>query len=295
MVLVITQKPSNGFLGGPRNCSFSVRIKDVDYTITIEQLVIRIISIETNNGSYDDTLDIYYALEELLMLFDGQFYPVISANDGADITVSWKKRNLPNRISADFMIGTTNKLIDFNSVLDETLFQNWYHLREELDITHKMALYCLSNVDMPKDVLCGNMIELFKVLCSTVSNYKPGFSTPMNNMNRLELRAALRAVADQYGSDIFPEEFSESDKKERFIQILIQSRNRSAHIKNLPNQRYLDGTESVMYLIKLSLLYRVTLFDLLGINYNLYSKALKKRIKAIDNHSATRNFLNSIT
>ena len=154
MELAITQMPENGFLGGPKTNSFSVGINDVRYDVTINQLGRREITISSSSGQYEDLLSVYFNLETLLMLFDGQFYPVIKAFDGTDITASWKKRSLACYTSADFMIGSGNKLLEFDTILNDTLFQNWYTLKAELDIVHNMVLYCLSSVKMPKDMQC---------------------------------------------------------------------------------------------------------------------------------------------
>lgn len=55
---------------------------------------------------------------------------------------------------------------------------------------------------------------------------------------------------------------------ETFSAALKESRNRIAHIKAKQGKLFLDGKESVLYLCKLSMLYRIILFDLLEIPPN---------------------------
>jgi hypothetical protein len=290
--LSITQQPINGILGGPKHKGFAVSVNNTAYNISIDQQCQREVSISSPAGKYEDATSIYYSLVTLLMLFDGHFYPVVNAYDGTDITESWNKRALPSYSSADFMLGTGNKLIEFDQILDAQLLQNWCALKKELDLVHNMVLYCLSSVEMPKDMQVAFMTEAFKGVCELIHVRNPNFALPLNSKNKLELKAAFLAVVDQYGLDIFKEELSRN--KEGFAQVLVNSRNRIAHIKSRQNKRVLDGGESVMYLMKLSLMYRIVLFDLLGISKSVYDAALSSRVQTINNHKIMKAFLNSL-
>lgn len=292
MNLSITQQPINGILGGPKHKGFAVSVNNTAYNISIDQQCQREVSISSPAGKYEDATSIYYSLVTLLMLFDGHFYPVVNAYDGTDITESWNKRALPSYSSADFMLGTGNKLIEFDQILDAQLLQNWCALKKELDLVHNMVLYCLSSVEMPKDMQVAFMTEAFKGVCELIHVRNPNFALPLNSKNKLELKAAFLAVVDQYGLDIFKEELSRN--KEGFAQVLVNSRNRIAHIKSRQNKRVLDGGESVMYLMKLSLMYRIVLFDLLGISKSVYDAALSSRVQTINNHKIMKAFLNSL-
>lgn len=64
--------------------------------------------------------------------------------------------------------------------------------------------------------------------------------------------------------------------------ILVNSRNRIAHIKSKQNRKFLNGDESVLYLHKLSLMYRIILLDLLDIPLNRYKERLSNRIETIN-------------
>lgn len=83
--------------------------------------------------------------------------------------------------------------------------------------------------------------------------------------------------------------------KEQFAKILVDSRNRIAHIKSKQERRYLNGEESVLYLSKLSLLYRVILFDLLGMIEESYKGKLCRRTDALNQwQGIASNFLEEL-
>lgn len=74
-----------------------------------------------------------------------------------------------------------------------------------------------------------------------------------------------------------------SDDYNGFLQKLVHSRVRIMHIKtNRPLDKYYDGIYSDFYMRKLSLLYRVTLLDLLGIPSESYEGRLRKRTEVFD-------------
>lgn len=294
MKLTITQKPKDGFLGGPKGNSFSICHNTVNYEININQCDgQRTTIVSSESGTYADTLDICYSLESLLMLFDGQFYPVVSVFDGdTEITQSWKQRTLPSYSSADFMIGSGNRLIDFEAVLKAELLQKWHVLKKELDLIHKMVLYCLSSVQMPKDMQCSFMVEAFEGLAELVTQRKPEIVFPKASRGDSQLQLNLLTFIPRFGSAIFEKETQRDIDK--LTQILVDSRNKIAHIKSKQNRVYLDGGESVMYLMKLSLLYRVVLFNLLGIAESCYQDKLGLHVQLIDKHDVMRNFLEKL-
>ncbi len=274
--------------------SFSVCYKDASYGIIIEQCGKRKITITSPDSSeYVDTLAVYYTLETLLMLLDGQFYSVVSAFDGeTEITQSWKKRALPSYNSADFMIDSRNSLVGFEDVICTELFEKWVSLKEELDLIHKMVLYCLSNVKMPKDMQCAFMVEAFEGLADLVTHKNPTIQFPKAKPKESQLKINLLTFLSKYGSSIFEKELQYNI--DTFTQILVNTRNRIAHIKCRQKKICFDGGENVMYLMKLSLLYRVVLFDLLGIDEDIYKERLSFRVQAIDNHDVMNNFLKKL-
>ncbi|MCQ2470410.1 MAG: hypothetical protein MJ147_00050 [Clostridia bacterium] len=295
MNLTVKQKQSqNGFLGGPKMAKLLFDKNNIEYEIYIEQCGIRTITIKSNSEIvYEDLLEVYYSLETLLMLFDGQFYPIVSVfEDDVEVTCSWIKRTLPSYNSADFMIGTNNTLIDFSNSLCPHILNKWSDLHNSLDLIHKMVLYCLSSVKMPKDMQFAFMIEAFLGICELVNAKKSDFQLPKVPNKESKLKHYFIAIINRYGNDIFEKEIELNE--DEFAQILVNSRNRIAHISSKQGRVFLDGGESVMYLKKLSLLYRVVIFDLLGLDYNLYKGKIIKIVNQINEHEITQRFFKKL-
>lgn len=285
MEFIVRECPSNGMLGGPFEKTFTVHagLQHGSAEISIAQFGERAITVHTTeNGSIYDLHHLYFDLKRLLMLLDGQFYPISSVTDGGvEITASIQKKLLSNYYSADFMIGESNRLINFSEALSETLFDDWRMIQEELDIVHNMVLYCLSSVKMPVDMKCAFLIESFSGVGELIQNRRKDFILPKKkNKDESELGLRLKYIISHYGQEIFRDECQRNLGD--FIQVLTNSRNRIAHIRSKQGKRFLNGKESVLYLCKLSLMYRIILFDLLNIPQSLYQERLSNRIETIN-------------
>lgn len=294
MLLRVIQKPTNGFLGGPKNNNFTLHDKGINFNIEIQQNITRIICIDSSDATnYKDYLDVFYTLETLLMICDGHFIPTINAfEDDIEITDSWNKRRSPNYSSADFMLGAGNKLIDYSEIINEKMFKKWYDLKTELDLNFKMLLYCVSSVEMPKDMQCAFMTEAFLGIYELVIKKYPAIKTPPIPRGESKLKYYLIALFEKFGTVILGKELAIN--KNSFAQILVNSRNRIAHISSKQDRVYLSGEECVMYLKKLSLLYRIIIFDHLEISEDLYKDKLSSAITSIDNHKSMSEFFDKL-
>lgn len=294
MKLIISQAPEKGVLGGPKGKHFTFSDKDYDYEITVEQCGNRQITISSSN-TIENLLHIFYSLDTLLMLLDGQFYPInqVLENDQS-VTYSFQKRALPSFKSADFMIGAGNILISFENVLSADLLGKWISLRTQLDMIHNMMLYCVSSVQMPVDMKCAFMIESFLGIGELVNEIKKDYTLPSVPKGESKLKQYLITIIEHYGQDIFHVECLNG--KEQLAQILTNSRNRIAHIKIKQNRNYLDGKECVLYLMKLSLLYRIILFDLLGVPEECYKEEIQARTNELNEYEGImQDFLKKMT
>lgn len=199
MEFIVRECPNNGILGGPFEKTITAYIGQQHSLaeISIEQFGERIITVHTvEDASIYDLHHLYFDLKRLIMLMDGQFYPITSVTqDGVEITTSIQKKLLPNYFSADFMIGENNRLINFDEVLSETLFSNWCLIQEELDIVHNTALYCLSRVEMPVDMKCAFLIEAFIGVGEIIQSKKSEFVLPKRKSRE---ESQLGLDADDY-------------------------------------------------------------------------------------------------
>lgn len=278
----------NGFLSGPEKIEFWVGYKGIDYRITITQLKNRIIEIFAEQSYYSDFLHIYYACLDLLQIFDGSFLNLVNANDGStEVTQSIKRRELARYTSADFVQGVQNKLVCFSDAICERTFSRWLDIEEKLDITHKMFLIITSEIEMPVDMKCAFMTEIFLCVAELVnSENAQAFSLPQVTRADSKLQRYLIALISKYGMDIFGREISVGGNAEKLTGYLVNGRNRIAHIKTKQGKDYFDGPECVAYLMKLSLLYRVIVMDLLDISDDKYKERLKGRVASIDGMEA---------
>lgn len=178
--------------------------------------------------------------------------------------------------SADLAIGTHSILCEYNKFLNEEIFNQWMLILNELDIIHPMVLYSMANTGITVDVKCAFLIESFEGLAELIASKNSKYKIPEKRKGESHLGNCVKSIINLYGMDIFDKEMEK--KEEGFISVLVNSRNRIAHIKSKNGKRVLNGTESILYSIKLSYLYRVVLFSLLGIGYSEYSNKLKESV-----------------
>ena len=87
------------------------------------------------------------------------------------------------------------------------------------------------------------MTEVIGIYDSFFPSLKPGDQTTT-------LKMCIDAVISKYGQDIFDEEYNVN--KDKFLQTLVNTRNRIMHIKrNQLTDKFLSGSESILYLMKL--------------------------------------------
>lgn len=294
MKIKVNQRPDKGFFGGPKSKEFNVRYNEYDFEIGIQQMGEREITVTCSDPcEYKDYLGVYYHVVSLLMLFDGRFFPITRAfENDIEITDSMKKRALASYSSADFMFYKENKLVDFENVISEQLCSEWYALKEELDINYKMVLYCLSSVEIPTDVKCAFMIESFIGLSQIVHERRPEFTLPKIKKGDSKLKEYIKTLFLEYGEEVFGEEISRN--LDGFASILVESRNRIAHIRKKRDRIFFDDDRNVFYTLKLSLLYRRVIFELIGIPLNQYKDCLLAMVNRVNEHNTVRNFIDGL-
>ena len=134
---------------------------------------------------------------------------------------------------------------------------------------------------MPVDMKCAFLIEAFIGVGEIIQSKKSEFVLPKRkSREESQLGLDLKYIISHYGQEILRGEYQKD--LEGFVQILVNSRNRIAHIKSKQNRKFLNGDESVLYLHKLSLMYRIILLDLLDIPLNRYKERLSNRIETIN-------------
>ena len=242
------------------------------FHIEIEQFVVRKITIATHEDVV--VYDLYAVLtrvERILMLFDG----VLNLY-GDNLAQS----RLSYFISADFCSYRVDRLLEFDKVLTAELFEQGVNLIHELDIVHQMYLYSMSNSKITVDVKCAFLIELAEPLIEIVKEHTKFFSSLFPGSHGTSLKNCLDALITKYGEDIFKRELS--GNYEQFLSALVNSRVRIMHIKRKRSGVYFEGNESVLYIMKMSLLYRKIMLEVLDIDESYYRECLLKNVSRIN-------------
>lgn len=292
-VLIGTYINDNIILGGPHVAEFETR--DNKFFIKIEQCGYRKISIKAlEDTSVFELYGVFTKIERLLMIFDGQFLNLenLEFTDSSDTEKSMLKsvgNNLMHQRlsyfkSADLVSYKVDKLLEFEEVLNSDLYDKWEHLLEELDIAHQMYLYAMGDTKITVDVKCAFLIELSETLVEVLKAYTNSFQK-LKPGNGTSLKACVKALIEEYGKDIFEREMEANEKE--FLSTVINSRVRIMHIKRNQKIKYFDGNESVLYILKLSLLYRRILLEILGVEKQVYVDKLRKCVSRLNRWNDT--------
>ena len=292
-VLIGTYINDNIILGGPHVAEFETR--DNKFFIKIEQCGYRKISIKAlEETSVFELYGVFTKIERLLMIFDGQFLNLenLEFTDSSDTEKSMLKsvgNNLMHQRlsyfkSSDLVSYKVDKLLEFEEVLNSDLYDKWEHLLEELDIAHQMYLYAMGDTKITVDVKCAFLIVLSEALVEVLKAYTNSFQK-LKPGNGTSLRACVKALIEEYGKDIFEREMEANEKE--FLSTVINSRVRIMHIKRNQKIKYFDGNESVLYILKLSLLYRRILLEILGVEKQVYVDKLRKCVSRLNRWNDT--------
>lgn len=286
--LIATYRDDKLLLEGPKYLKFQV---NENVFVEIEQLGVRTITIVfAEEDSFRELYGILTKVERLLMIIDGRFIPLkeLVFDDFENGTLEHLKlysENIMNsRLSyynsADFCNYELDKLIDFEIIITSKLFADWQMILDELSIVHQMYLYSVSDSKMPIDVKCAFLIELAEPLVEIVKTYTHFYSSLNPGDRGTSLKMCIDALISKYGTDIFSKEIA--NNYDKFLQTVVNSRVRIMHIKRQQKGLFFNGSESVLYAQKMTLLYRRVLFELLGIHENLYREKMKMTINSLD-------------
>lgn len=279
---------NEGILGGPHKFEMKYSLKGNNIDIKIEQAGNRKIVLTSLIPAPMNLLwDFYGQLERLLMLFDGRFLNikevVFSGEECVDAEYSnyadeCKMHRLSYCKTDPAYCNSNHCFLEFDNTLTPELLTKWILLQEQLDIVNQTVLYNIADTGVTHDIKCANLIECLEPVTEIINEYEKFFPNLKPGDRTTTLKMRIDAVISKYGQDIFFQEYMAN--KERFLQVLVNTRNRIMHIKrNQPQDKYLSGPESILYLVKLCHLYRIVLLSLLGINYDSYKSIVIKSVE----------------
>ncbi len=282
---------NKGLLPGP--VISDIKIGD-GYHIKIEQCGVRTITI--SNEEEVKARSLYAVLSyivRLLMIFDGRFYKLremifsesIKDADRLEGYALNLKYSRLTYFDSDSVFDASDKICSFEEVLTPDLYNNWIEILEELDISHQVFLYSLSANKMPVDLKVSFMIELAEPVIELLKKKTGLYASLTPGERGTPLKVCLDALITQYGQDIFKKEIDVNYAS--FLQTLVNSRIRIMHIKKNQKGIYLNGEESVLYIIKISLLYRYILLNLLSVSKTKMIEQIKQGVAMLDKWNDT--------
>lgn len=298
---------NEGTFGGPYSTKFDYNYNDNILRIEIEQCLVRTINLSaTSPITMSQICSFYTILAQLLMIFDGRFYNVKCITfDGDDCSEEeyaiyadeCRSRMLPCYKTDPAYCRNGHIFLKCDTMLpmlSPELISKWIELRDELDIVHQVALYNIADTGMTHDAKCANFIECLEPMAEIIGVYDKSFTKLKPGDRKTTLKMCIDAVISKYGKDIFAVEYSVD--KDKFLQILVNTRNRIMHIKrNQQTGKYLSGEESLLYLIKLCHLYRVVLLSLLDIDYTQYQSVVMDSVNQWNRwHEILKEFKNKL-
>lgn len=128
------------------------------------------------------------------------------------------------------------------------------------------------------------LLMLFDGVFIPLSELKFSESDTVDENRLISCQNNLIKMRLSYGVDIFSRELS-SDY-ESILQIMVNSRIKIMHIKRKQNGLYFNGNESILYILKMNLLYRKIMFEMLNIEEVNYKDNLLRCVSRLDKWSS---------
>lgn len=255
--------------------------------ICIEEVGKRIITLTCDDEI--EAIELYsliLKLERLLQIFDGAFVPlediVINGKEDKnayDVLVTHLKvQRLRYFSSASFVKVQSDRILNYEDVLSERLFDSWKVLLEELGVVNQMYLYATSDCGFTNDVKCAFLVELAESLIEIIG--KENIALQRLPREQGNLKPCLRTIINNYGQILFENEVKFDIEK--ILTCLVNTRVNIMHIKINQRTPQFDGKEATLYAMKMSYLYRIVILNRLGIDEKLYVDNLRKRVCNID-------------
>lgn len=288
----IKQKPDNGILSSTYKTEFIYK----DIFINIQQAGFRQIVLFDKNNDIEKIFTIFNTIDRFMQIFDGKFIPIISLNaiDENEKECNLYKNEIENYFnsrlsyfsSQDIYLDTHSKLCEPIKFLNEKTLQEWADLQSDLDLIHQSMLYFTCDNKLPIDIRLAHMIECFEPLSEFLST-KDKFFVNTGSDGKPTLKSCIDAIICKYGKSIFDKEYSKN--KEKFLQLLVNTRVRIMHTKCKFQKDYIKGPVILMLCGKISLLYRSIILTLLNIDLEKYEDNLKKDV---NEYNTLSNFIN---
>lgn len=319
---------SNGFwFRGPLKKYLDFNYNDSIIHVEINQARYRTITLTSSKIiKLSEISALLFSLEKLLMLFEGRFFTLIKLNyEGQKENEKeydlYSTESLNRRLayyetdSCHYLFNP--EFLNFYDYLSPNIIEKWLELESDLDIVHQVVLYNLSKIKLPCDAKCAYLIQSFESMVELIKKYDSELLCNLppekqeqirklqtEDSRKISIINCIEAVITNFGTEIFSLELNNNQGE--FFKILKNTRHRIMHIKrnqqdkhltgdqSISNQqdKYLTGEQSILYLVKISYLYRIILLKILGIDLSLYKHQLLQLVNKWNNYNGIlANFL----
>ena len=252
------------------------------YYLTVRQdEYVRVLKIRCNkNVSIEVLNSLLLKLETLIMLLEGSFHTLISIKfdlaNLLDIESELIKRRLRKYFTMPGFRGLSNRYYEFDSVVTvvSKYFKEWLALHDDIDKMLTFMLVLVSDNDLYPVMRCGGLSELLEPLSRYIKERDSSYTYKINGNGKTYLSEHIKCLIKRFGNSLFKEEYEKYKDIEKYIDILVKTRNYVAHINESNYAASLEGPEAIFSCYKLLNFYRVVLLSLLGLdNKELCEKA----------------------
>lgn len=286
---------NNGALRSIETYKFEIQ-NPIVMQICIEENGKRIITLLSEEETETITMySVLLNLERLLNIFDGVFIPLseisLYGNESIEaynsLCVHLKKMRLKYFLSAPFLTVQTDRIVNYEDVLSEEMYERWKEVLGELGVVNQMYLYAVSDNGMTNDIKCAFLIELAEPLSEILRSEGILLKKTVDKNGFLSLRSCLRIIINRYGTILFEKEKVFGIGK--ILECLVNTRVNIMHIKKNQKTPKLEGKENVLYATKMSYLYRIVILEWIGVDEKYYINNLKKRIEDMETFGGVQN------
>lgn len=267
---------------------FVMWYKSNRYTITIEkelkQIMIQIVLDKPHDSSA--FVDLFLNIHCFNMLFEGSFYKIKEIYFLEDNGEFIKKTEI-----IDGLVDCYNSHNQFEKDLfwlgnlKEEAYKNilnkWNELFSDITLLHNVYLYSNCSINFPVDLRFFLQFQCFEPLAGLLK--RKGI---IDYSAEADMNEKMESVIEKYGGVVFKKENDDGDT-EAIVSKMINTRVRVAHSKNKCN--VLNGEQCWEYTLKLSIMYRLIILDLLGISPDCFLERVNNATEQINNSFNANN------
>lgn len=288
-----------------RSNSINIKTEKVTFCAEIKTEQIfdirkKTISIYThNNCSYDEIKNVMIKLIRFEELFDGIFFhPVKLIIDDKDV-LNYEKSNWLHFYNGKSKELSTTFSFDFSCTDDRYLeyynnFNNLTYDGGKIMLIHQVYLYSEHSQEMTKDLRCALLLQVFEHYSQFLECYEviPKIVThkkvqhKCNKCGNITEEERKLTFADRLNATVagYKDIFFIDEDTYKIIKLATGLRNRIFHVDiKKKKTQFFNGAQCAFYRLKFSLLYRLYMLKLIGLDEKSHLNSINSYIKKINN------------